>query len=171
MPGLASGKVVVYIFFLYEHRDNSNGSVACLNGARPERSQDCQRRESKSVYLLLGYALNSTCAALVAEGRLPSAGNYPASSIESAPTLSPSVDFPVLPVIPSDSLPPISNGTRRASSTGSQYTPPTECSLVINIDQTRRQPPATKETDEFRRRDLMSLSVPRGVKLSGRFPV
>jgi hypothetical protein len=45
MLASASGEVVIYIFLLDEHRDNSNGSVACLNGARLERSQDCRKRE------------------------------------------------------------------------------------------------------------------------------
>jgi hypothetical protein len=63
MSGPASGEVVIYIFLLDEHLDNSNGSVACLKGARLEQSQDCRRRESIRVYLLRAYALNYTCAA------------------------------------------------------------------------------------------------------------
>jgi hypothetical protein len=59
MPGPASREVVIYIFLLDEHLDNSCRSVACLNVARLEQSQDCRRRD---IWLLRAYALNSARA-------------------------------------------------------------------------------------------------------------
>lgn len=59
-PVPASREVVTYVFLLYEHRDNSNGSVACLNGVLSHLAQATCRYIRRAANRLSGhYQFNS----------------------------------------------------------------------------------------------------------------
>src|SRR5579863_6025037 len=62
LGAVAGREMILHIGFLDEAHGGSNGSVACLNGARLERSLECRRREGKNGLSTPAYACRGSLA-------------------------------------------------------------------------------------------------------------